>query len=339
MRAYIKRYLSYAQIKSFRVWRDIFNKYLYYCIDLLLLPATAFAALLFSYFKRRSIKNFPLSIKIMNWIGVFPIIDHYYEPLFNQKYLRYSLRADRNLPGINFNDDEQLKILNNFNYNYELIKFPLEKASDDLTYCYNYGAFLYGDSEYLYNMIRHFKPRKMIEIGSGHSTLMAIKAIEKNKSESIDYDCEHICIEPYECKWLEEKGIRVIRAKVETLDLTIFKKLQENDILFIDSSHIIRPQGDVLFVYLEILPILNKGVICHFHDIFTPKDYLNEWFGEKLWNEQYLLEAFLSLNKEYRIIGATNYLSHKYPEKFASKCPIYARQLGREVASFWIKRN
>lgn len=188
-------------------------------------------------------------------------------------------------------------------------------------------------------MIRHFKPRKIVEIGSGYSTLMAINATQKNRSESIGNHCDHICIEPYECDWLEEIEIQVIREKVEMLDLSLFKTLQKNDILFIDSSHIIRPQGDVLFEYLEILPILSKGVICHIHDIFTPKDYLNEWFGEKLWNEQYLLEAFLSLNKEFRIIGATNYLSHKYHDQFASKCPIYAKQGGREPAFFWIKKN
>jgi len=75
--------------------------------------------------------------------------------------------------------------------------------------------------------------------------------------------------------------------------------------LFIDSSHIIRPQGDVLFEYLEILPILNAGVFVHIHDIFTPKDYLSEWIldGKVFWNEQYLLEAFLSFNTCFKIMG------------------------------------
>ena len=94
-----------------------------------------------------------------------------------------------------------------------------------------------------------------------------------------------------------------------------------------------------MFEYLEILPLLNKGVIVHVHDIFTPKDYLNEWFGQNFWNEQYLLEAFLSFNNNFRIIGATNYLSHKYYDLFASKCPIFAKQKGREPGSFWIRRN
>jgi len=188
-------------------------------------------------------------------------------------------------------------------------------------------------------MIRLFKPKKIIEIGSGNSTLMAENAINKNRLEVDQYHCEHICIETYEIPWLSEIGVNVIRKKVEKTDISLFKELSEKDVLFIDSSHIIRPQGDVLFEYLEILPLLNKGVIVHVHDIFTPKDYLNEWFGQNFWNEQYLLEAFLSFNNNFRIIGATNYLSHKYYDLFASKCPIFAKQKGREPGSFWIRRN
>ena len=93
---------------------------------------------------------------------------------------------------------------------------------------------------------------------------------------------------------LEKIGVTVIRQKVEGLGKAVFAELEKGDILFIDSSHIIRPQGDVLFEYLESLPSLNRGVIVHIHDIFSPKDYLKEWVTNEVrfWNEQYLLEAF-----------------------------------------------
>ena len=93
-----------------------------------------------------------------------------------------------------------------------------------------------------------------------------------------------------------------------------FAKDKKNDILFIDSSHIIRPQGDVLFEYLEILPILNPGVVVHIHDIFSPKDYLDNWIinDHLFWNEQYLLEAFLSFNNNSPFIdGLLNALKNK----------------------------
>jgi predicted O-methyltransferase YrrM len=305
-------------------------------MDIVLSPFTLLFAFIFHYFRSKSLESFPISKKIFLKIGIWPIIDHYYEPMFDAKHLRYSLREERALPGIEFNDAEQLNVLEKFNFSDELLKFPIERTNNALEFYYNNGTFEAGDAEYLYNMIRLFKPKRIIEVGCGNSTLIVRNAIKKNMSESIDYNCEHICIEPYEIPWLEEIGIKVIRDKVENVGLDIFKTLTENDILFIDSSHIIRPQGDVLFEYLELLPSLNKGVIIHIHDIFTPRDYRDEWLGEHFWNEQYLLEAFLTHNKNISIIGATNYLSHKYKELFSSKCPIYKAQSGCEPGSFYM---
>jgi len=108
--------------------------------------------------------------------------------------------------------------------------------------------------------------------------------------------------------WLKDIGVELIREKVENIELDFFQQLEENDILFIDSSHIIRAQGDVLYEFLEILPSLKIGVFIHIHDIFKPRDYPNHWLLDKhlLWNEQYLLEAFLSNNSDFKIIGSLN---------------------------------
>ncbi len=102
----------------------------------------------------------------------------------------------------------------------------------------------------------------------------------------------------------------------------------------------IRPQGDVLFEYFEILPILKPGVLIHIHDIFTPKDYLEEWIQSVcFWNEQYVLEAFLSYNSEFKIIGALNFLKHHYPDELTEACPVLRQQLEfREPGSFWLTR-
>ena len=152
-------------------------------------------------------------------------------------------------------------------------------------------------------MIRLFKPGRIIEIGAGNSTLIASGAVQANKKEDPARDCVHVCVEPHERPWLEELDITTIRQRVEELGVDLFSSLEENDILFIDSSHIIRPQGDVVFEILEILPTLKPGVFVHFHDIFTPKDYLNEWLIDEVmfWNEQYILEAFLSFNNRFRV--------------------------------------
>ena len=146
-------------------------------------------------------------------------------------------------------------------------------------------------------------------------------------------------IEPYEQPFLETLEVDLIRKRVELFDHSIFAELNENDILFIDSFHVIRSQGDVLFEYLEIIPQLSSGVIVHIDDVFTPKDYLDEWvYNHVLLNEQYLLEASLSLNKEYKIIGALNYLSHNHKNVLEDVCPILASQDNREPGSFWMKK-
>ena len=310
-------------------------------IDFILSPLTVLAAIWLKYVRKIGVKKMPLSRKIFNKVGVFPIREHYYEPLFNFIDIKRSLREDRNLPGLNLNVSEQLDLIGKFNYNFELLKFSTHQQTK-LEFYYNNPSFASGDAEYLYNIIRHFKPRRMIEIGSGFSTLMAINAICMNKIESHNYTCEQICIEPYEMNWLEDVDVKLERKLVENVDKSLFFSLSKNDILFIDSSHIIRPQGDVLFEYLEILPILNSGVIVHIHDIFTPKDYLNELVLDEMrfWNEQYLLEAFLSNNSEFRIIGALNYLTHHHPQELSKCCPILKQQIAeREPGSFWIVKN
>ncbi len=316
----------------------ILNKRILTLIDILISPFVFISSYLFLFIRRVEIHRMKISKKVFLKTGIYPIMDHYYEPLFNPAHLSKSLREDRVLPGLDFNTKQQLNMLKNFNYNDELIQFPSEKK-DDLNFYYNNDSFAPGDSEYLYNMVRFLKPKQIIEIGCGHSTLMACNAIKQNKQENTNYKCQQVCIEPYENPWLDKLDIKIIRKKVEQVDYSMFNSLEKNDILFIDSSHMIRPQGDILLIYLTILPMLKKGVYVHIHDIFTPKDYLDKWILENVyfWNEQYLVEALLSMNKEYKIIGALNFLKHNYFEKLLEKCPMLKED--NEPGSLWIVRN
>ncbi|MEK6780172.1 MAG: class I SAM-dependent methyltransferase [Bacteroidota bacterium] len=310
--------------------------------DVLFFPITILAAIWSRLISSAGWHNSVLSERIFMTFGVLPIRDQYYQPLINPKrHLKFSLRKDRILPGLDLNKEYQLQLLGSFNYNEELLKIPIYSNRLVAAFYYNNGSFQSGDAEFLYNIIRFFKPKRIVEIGSGHSTLMAIKAIDKNKEDDFQYYVEHICIEPFEQPWLEGTSATIIRKKVEDVDRSLFQSLASNDILFIDSSHVIRPQGDVLFEYLEILPTLNSGVLVHIHDIFTPRDYLDNWIYKehKLWNEQYLLEAFLSLNNSYEVIGALNFLAHNNRENLGRKCPIFELQKTREPGSFWIRRK
>lgn len=309
-------------------------------LDILFSPLTLLASFWLKYCRFHKPKAMPVTEAIFMKTGVLPIIDHYYQPLINpKKHLTKSLRDDRILPGLNWNIDEQLELLSQFQFNNELLQMPLEKT-DNLEFYFHNNSFLAGDAEYLYNIVRLKKPKKIIEVGCGYSTLMIQNAINKNKSEDIKYHSEHTCIEPYEMPWLEKLNITMVRQKVEDFAPSFFKQLNQDDILFIDSSHIIRPQGDVLFECLEVLPVINSGVIIHFHDIFSPKDYLDEWvFSHVLWNEQYILEAFLTNNDKYKILGSLNFLKHHYFKCIADKCPVLAKETDAEPGSFWIQKR
>ena len=252
------------------------------------------------------------------------------------------LDIDRNLPGIDLNAKEQLDLLSQFAYADELSGIAENPgATGGGEFFYKNPSFLYGDSEYLYSAIRHFKPEKIVEVGSGYSTLMAIRAIRANKTENPNYSCQHICIEPYEMKWLESTGVQVIRQRVEEVDASVFDGLGKNDILFIDSSHVIRPQGDVLFEYLELLPRLRSGVLVHIHDIFTPQDYPEDWVvgHVRQWNEQYLLEAFLSFNSQFRVLGALRWLTKHHFVAMSLAFPMLGKHPEAIPGSFWIVRN
>jgi hypothetical protein len=309
-------------------------------VDVVLSPLVLLCAVLFKNIRQRGLSRLPISRNIIMKVGVFPIVNHYYEPFFQVDSLKNELCNDRDLKAIDWNSKEQLEFLSSFEYGNELKTFP-EHKKDEKTYYYRNNTFAVGDVITLYNIVRKKKPSKIIEIGSGNSTLMAMHAIQKNTKENEQYTCEHICIEPYEHAWLNQLDIKLIREKVEDVSKNEFKSLKNGDILFIDSSHVIKPQGDVLFEYLELLPLLQKGVLIHIHDIFSPKDYPDDWIKTRmrLWNEQYLVEAFLSYNKEFKILHAAHYLRYTFKRQYLSMCPELSKILTlTDPCSLWLEK-
>ncbi len=305
--------------------------------DIILVPFVYPSAWLLKNVRRAGVQKLPLCKKALLRLGVFPIRNHYYEPQFDMREIKRSFSEERSLTGINWNIQEQLGILEKFAFSGELANTPTKKP-DDLQFYMHNGAFESGDAEYWYQLIRFKKPKKIFEVGSGNSTLMAVNAIRKNQSDDHNYQCKHVCIEPFEMPWLERIGVSVVRKRVEDVDISFFRELEEDDILFIDSSHIIRPEGDVLFEYLNLLPTLNKGVIVQVHDIFSPRNYLKRWLVDEVrfWNEQYLLEAFLTHNSSWKIIGALNCLRHSHYEGLMKVCPFLTPD--KEPGSFYIQR-
>ncbi len=310
-------------------------------IDVIFVPIVFVASLVMKLVRRFGIERLPRTRWLFRKVGIFPIRNHYYEPLFDTTVLTRPLEEDRVLPGLDLNVSQQLDLLTKFSYGNELMAFPMDRQSESSFY-YDNHVFGPADAEFLYSMIRYARPKRIIEIGSGQSTLMARHAIAANRAEEAAYSCRHVCIEPYEAGWLNELDVELIRTPVEQIDLEVFRELEEGDILFIDSSHMIRPQGDVLFEYLQILPVLQSGVFVHIHDIRTPKDYQQRWLSREVrfWNEQYLVEAFLSFNHEYKIVGALNFLKHHYLQELSKSCPVFGKRTDLwEPGSLWIQRS
>jgi hypothetical protein len=202
------------------------------------------------------------------------------------------------------------------------------------------------DALTLYMMIRHLKPQRYIEVDSGVSTFYCSLVAQRNLSEG--HPLEMTCIEPYPFEKLSTiPGIRVLPQKVEDVDISLFQQLQENDVLFIDSSHILRVDGDVPFLYLEVLPILKVGVMTHIHDIPYPYNFPYPpelWiFGQEwpmFWNEPMVLQAFLAFNKNFKISLSTPLIRY-FDEAFLKQSiPIYESvgQNPNTFSSIWLRR-
>lgn len=281
-----------------------------------------YAALSFARLYRPSFHQTSATLyRASDRLGIYPVIDHYHEPLIRPG--RHLVQGEkRQLPAVDLAPQRQLELLARFDYAGELHAIEPETYAN--------LAFPPGDAQTLHNVVRHFRPRRVVEIGSGHSTRFAANALRLNGDGA-----GHVCVEPYESPWLEELGVQVVRTPVEQTGPELYAGLGPNDVLFIDSSHVIRPQGDVLHVYNQILPSLAPGVLVHVHDVFTPRDYPRAWLDRRwLWNEQYLVEALFSHSDRYRILLAANYLHHDHPLEFARACPVAD---GREPGSLWFQ--
>jgi len=192
-------------------------------------------------------------------------------------------------------------------------------------------------------MIRHFKPKRIIEVGSGNSSKVIYQAITKNQTET-KQKTHYTIIDPYPSDYISQiPNAELIAERVELVNPKIFEQLSENDLLFIDSSHSVKIGGDVTFLYLEVLPRLKPGVVIHTHDIDLPYEYpkayaTSETFRQ-FWTEQYLLQAFLIGNRDFEVLLGMHYIQTNQKDAFQKAFPHYdpAKHLFTS-GSFWYRR-
>lgn len=269
---------------------------------------------------------------------------HFYEPIPILQQLGPEIFGHvTEMQGVDLDDDAFIQLAESFaRFKSEYIEIPLDDTGDPSRFYLRNGFIGPGDAEALYGMIRHFKPRRILEIGSGYTTLLMAQAVERNRRESPDQNFNLTCIDPYP-KPFVIRGVRgmdeLILSPLEKAGGELSQTLGDGDILFIDSSHVVRIGGDVNLLFLEILPRLKPGVLIHFHDIFLPEEYPEIWVRDlgRFWSEQYLLQAFLAFNSDFKVVWPGNYMRVKHPLVVEQAFPSFKRDL-TWLGSFWIQR-
>ena len=247
---------------------------------------------------------------------------HFYSTIPSLNYIRehekeiFALPSKLQIPGVNLHTKQQMGLWDEFKLYYSEFPFPLKKT-DGMRYYYENESYGYSDALILYCMMRHLKPKRIIEVGCGYSSSAMLDTRERFFKHD---DIEMTFIEPYQEERLFSllkpgEEINHIKEPLQLVDKEIFMTLEARDILFIDSSHVIKIGSEVNRIFFEILPLLNEGVYIHFHDIPFPFEYPKEWIDKGwYWNEAYFLRAFLQYNKDFKIRFWYDYLQAYCPE-------------------------
>lgn len=197
---------------------------------------------------------------------------------------------------------------------------------------------MYGpaDAAVYRGMLRELRPARVIEVGSGYSTAVALDEADINPHLS---DLKITCIEPFPERLLglmkdaDRERVSLVSAAVQDVDLKIYEELNPRDVLFIDSTHVVKPGSDVLWLFLHVLPRLSPGVIVHVHDVFWPFGYPAEWLRQRRdWTEAYLVHAFLAGNATWEIMLFSSWLWH------CQHGLIPASLAREEPGSLWLRK-
>jgi predicted O-methyltransferase YrrM len=215
-----------------------------------------------------------------------------------------------------------------------------DKQNGDNRYYYTMGYFPPGDAITLRMMIGNYKPKRIIEIGSGSSSACMLDAAE----HAALHDFSLTCIEPFPdrlralLRESDRGSTTIIERQVQDVPSAIVNDLEPNDILFIDSTHVLKTGSDVHYELFHLLPLIKPGVIVHFHDILYPFEYHDQWIFEKnfSWNEAYALRAFLMYNTDFRVLFWNPLFALSFASSIRDEFPIFLTNPG---GSIWLERS
>jgi hypothetical protein len=278
-----------------------------------------------------------------------PLPVHFYSPVPDLADLDRRGVWDRcsGLDGIDFRPDVQVAFLKEMGRQFgHECDWPTHPTGDRLQFYTDNVSFSYGCAAGTHCILRHFRPRRVVEIGSGNSSLVIAEALQMNGAEAPEGAAEYTIVDPYPSEQIRQglPGVtRLVDERVELLDVSFFEELAANDVLFIDSGHTVRIGSDVNYLILDVLPRLAPGVIIHFHDIPLPAEYPRIYATNPrfrvFWTEAYLLQAFLCHNSRFEILLAMAYLTAHRNGDLLAAFPLYDPAEHRATSgSFWIRR-
>ena len=237
--------------------------------------------------------------------------------------------------GLAFDPEQYLRFLRSVcePYREQLSALPLADLGSEQFYRNN-RWFESVDADVLYGIVRHFSPPQVVEIGCGHSSRLMAHAIRDG-----DLPTKLVCVDPSPRVEIRGCADEFIESPVEELPLNqLAERLKPGDVLFIDSSHLIKSGGDVVFLYLQVMPRLLPGVLIHVHDIFLPFDYPQEFVVSERWGwgEQYLVHALLMNNRNFEVLWPSCYMWQLHREAVREVVPI--EKTDPPPSSLWLRK-
>lgn len=262
---------------------------------------------------------------------------HYYSPIPSLEDIEESGRRTHAAPGIDLNEAEQVRLLEDLARHYPSMPFT-DDGSPGFRYRFDNPSYSYADAIFLHTMLRHLQPRRVIEVGSGHTSALTLDTNQHFLGGSV----ETCFIDPHPELLLsliteaDRRRSRVIESRLQDVDPALFDTLEARDILFVDSTHVSKVGSDVNHLFFQILPRLAPGTIVHLHDIFPGFEYPMDWLKQgRAWNEQYILRAFLTFNASFKIKLFGSHMIHRDPEWFRTHMPLCLKNPG---GAFWMER-
>lgn len=252
-------------------------------------------------------------------------------------------RKEDPLLGIDINDSGQFEYLEKFS------QFGEQPAFFDparrIRYNIQNDTFSYDDGPILHYMLRTLRPSQVIEVGSGNSSACMLDTNDlylagRTRFTFIDPFCDRL---RNILQGNDIDRVTIIERQIQDVDLTVFENLQANDVLFIDSSHVMKIGSDLHTIVFDILPRLNPGVFIHFHDVRFPFQYFQPFLDRGFyWNEAYVLRAFLQYNAGFKIAFWLNYLLNVHNERVQAALPFLPIDIPNDRyagGSIWLLRD